>query len=158
MDNAKARAWVESITPFYNIPDKIRDQVIVTVKSMILGVSNFANALQTAINKTNRPGLKAKREFWMRTETKFFELVEQRIQILISLIDQIEAIPEDKEIMQDWHKYLCTNTINLFLEYVECSQFEFEVFDKQIKAKNELRTKLYSKKNKEIFKLEGTNT
>ena len=151
-DNFKPLAWVETISPYYNIPDSIRDSFITAVKDMISNAKITSKALFSSVdNKPERGGRKrtskdngdkAQHEFWARTESKFFDMVEQKFHNLKS--------NQDDELMLEWNRYLYTTVLNLFSEYVESGRFDLET---QVINKNELKMRL-----SKLFKIEDAIT
>jgi len=137
-DNMKAISFVESITPYYN---NSKREFIEIIENMVLRAATVAGFLVSAINQTQQPkskyGSGAKREFWARTENKFFQFVEQQFNSF-----ELNSKPDEK-IIQDWFVFLNTMALTIFSEYVEVKHVRN--FETQVKTKHNLKLKLFKK-------------
>jgi hypothetical protein len=144
-ENFKPLVWVESVTPYYKIQDSIREPFLQTINTLVTYASTVAKSLFLSIEKKPDRGDKKRKqlpdngdkalhEFWSRTESKFFDIVEQRYFEL-----NRDETSDDKILIGQWYQHLYIEVLKIFSEYVESGRFDLEM---QVLAKNKLKQKL----------------
>lgn len=135
VDNAKIVCWNESITPYYHISEDTITVKNDSLENMVLLSSSTVSNLQYSINKCiNKP---IKREWWAKTESKFFELVDVLYKEL-----QLNNDIDTENFIYEWYVYLCKTAMMMFVQHAESSCFEYESIKKYINAKKQLKKSL----------------
>ncbi len=147
MDNMKPRCWYESTLPIFDIPSENLDELQNNIAKMINAATEVALDIRSTLKQAWFISPKEAKgdinftdsQFWEQTETKFYQLLEQ----LIQLKDD-----EDKEnqLRIEWKQHLRQQALTLFDHWALSSNNEDGDMKRVVIARRQLEIFLYAGK------------
>lgn len=141
MDNMKAVSWCEHIFPIYAVKGD-EDEFRSIVHTMVQGANDVCNIVVRCIRSAfgdEKASLDTsyfsdvKAQFWMRTETRFYELIKRLATIEDLEDDAVEAL------RHEWGMYLRTMAVEIYRTLMFDCAYSWDSMKKRMEQEGKLK-------------------